>query len=976
MKIRPLPALLTLALFVAACASSAPPPPANPAPSPITPAPRPAAAAPPLPTAAELEAAIDAARPEDSLPVDPVVRKGVLANGLTYLVRRHPTPEQRAEVWLVINAGSLQEDEDQQGLAHFIEHMAFNGTRRFARQAMVDYLESVGLRFGPDLNAYTSFDETVYMLRVPTDRPQILERALDLYEDWLTGGMSLEGGEIDKERGVIVEEWREGRGAQARLVDRQIPTLLAGSRYADRLVIGTMETLREAPHEALRRFYRDWYRPDLAALIAVGDFDPAEMESRIRARFEKIPRREDPRPRLAYEVPGHRETLFSIEEDPELTDTRIAVYYKHPAKPEGSYGDYRRMLTETIYDSLMNARLDELAQAQDPPFLGAAAASDGLVRTASAYYQIAGVAAGGVERGLAALLKEAERVDRFGFTATELERVKAEIARSYEGASKERDTIESRGLAAEYVRHFLTGEPIPGIAMEAALVRHFLPRVSLDELNRLARDWITEENRVILASGPKAPGVSLPSREALLAVFDRVRAETLVAYVDQVVDAPLLAEKPTPGTVVSESTIPEIGVIEWRLTNGARVVLKPTTFKNDEVLLSAFSPGGSSLISDRDYNSAIFAPSLLGESGIGGFSSVELAKALAGKRAAVRPYISDLEEGFSGGASPADLETMLQLLYLQFTSPRLDPQAAKTFLDKLTEVVRHRADSPETAFTDRLHAAMWKNHPRRQPVTPEVLAAIDVEQALASYRERFADASDFTFLLVGNLDLAAVKPLVETYIGSLPSIARRETYRDIGVQSPSGVVEVRVAKGIEAKSQVVIHWGGDAEWTRENAHGLETLADALSIRLREVLREDRGATYGVNVAASLTARPRPLYDLTIEFGCAPENADALVAGVFDEIKSLRKRGVPPAVTQKIQETQRRANEVALNENDEWLGRLEAAYTLGFDPRQILDRDRLIRRINPALIRDTARRYLTLDRYVLGVLSPESTGGNS
>ncbi len=946
--------------------------PASVASAPATPPPAPYVAPQAPPDPAALARLVDGAALGDKLPVDPVVREGRLANGLTYIVRRHPTPARRAEIWLAVNAGSLVEDADQQGLAHFLEHMAFNGTRNFERQAIVDYLESVGLRFGPDLNAWTSFDETVYTLRVPTDRPEIMDRALLLFEDWLTGGMALEGHEIDKERGVVVEEWRLGRGGEARLLDRQIPLLLKGSRYSERLTIGKKEILEKAPYEALRRFYRDWYRPDLAAIIAVGDFDPAVVERRIRERFEKVPVPKEPRPRPVFEVPPHAETLVSIERDPEVTDTRVAVYYKRPAAPQDSFGAYRRLLVDTIYDALMNSRLAELAQQADPPFLFAVAASDNLVRTGGAYFQAAGVKAGGVERGLAALLTEAERVDRFGFTATEVERVKKDLLRNYEGAEKERDKNESRSLAAEYSRHFFTGEPIPGIALEAELVRHYLPEITLDELNRLARESISEENRVILVSGPdQGPATELPSKEALLAVFSEAKKQELAAYVDQTLDEPLVAEKPAGGAVVSERSLPEVGVIEWKLANGVKVWLKPTDFKNDEVLFSGFSPGGTSLVSDVDFNSAVFATALLAESGLGRFSAVELGKALAGKRVSVSPYLNELEEGFNGGASPEDLEILLQLVYLHFTAPRSDPQASKTFLDRVAAFVEHRLDNPEAVFADKLTQALSGNHRRRQPLTKEVVEEIDIERAMRVFNERFADASDFTFLLVGAFDPAVIRPLVEAYLGGLPSTGRKETFKDIGVEPPKDVVEIEVKKGVEPKSDVVLHFSGEETWSREHLHALQTLSEALSIRLREALREDRGATYGVSVDPTLEARPRERYDIGIEFGCAPGNVPSLTEGVFDEIRTLRKKGVPPAVVAKIQETQRRARETAVRENEFWLRALKTYSSLGLDPRQILDHDRMVAGISPESIRDAARRYLRLDRYVLGVLHPEA-----
>lgn len=968
LKVNSRPLLLCSVLvalsFSLACAtaSTAPPSPSIVAPPPVAASPEP----PPPPPVVLSEVALT-----DTLPIDPVVRKGQLANGLTYLVRHHPTPANRAEVWLVINAGSLQEDDDQRGFAHFLEHMAFNGTKRFHRQAMVDYLESVGLRFGPDLNAHTGFDETVYELKLPTDRPEILDRAFTIFEDWLGGGMTLDAAEIDKERGVIVEEWRLGRGGEGRLLDRQLPVLLANSRYAERQVIGDLETLQHGSHEALRRFYRDWYRPDLATVLVVGDVDAAAVERRVRERFSRLPSPTSPRPRIAFTVPAHAETLFSIERDPELSDTRVAVHYKHPAKPEGRYGDYRQMLLETVYDTMMNARLAELAQEKDPPFLYAAAASNALVRTASTYFQIAGVAAGGVPRGLEALLAEAERVSRFGFTESELERVRRDMFATYEGASKERDTTESRGLAAEYTRHVLTGEPIPGIRLENDLVRHFLPTITLDELNQLAKDWISDQSRVILVSGPEGTGTELPGQDELLAIYEKVRAQPLEPFVDQVLDEPLMAAQPVPGAVASERVIAELGVTEWRLANGVRVVAKPTTFKAEEVLLTAFSPGGNSVVQDFDFNSTVFATAMLGESGLGRFSAVELAKALSGRRVGAQPYIAELEEGFNGGAATADLETLFQLIHLHFTAPRADQEAVSTFLDKIKAFVAHRLESPEAVFMDKMTEALSQNHRRRQPVTAEVIDEIDLATAERIYRERFADASDFTFVVVGSFELAQLKNLAEIYLGSLPATHRNESFADIGVEPPTGVVRFEIDRGIEPKSQVVLHWSGPAEWSRENVHALRTLEQALAIRLREALREDRGATYGVQVDADIQARPRQRYDIEIGFGCSPENTDSLIENVFAELASLQKRGVPPAVVTKIQETQRRERETALLENDFWLGALKRSYWLGADPKGILDFDHLIEEVSSDQIKKTARRYLTKDRYVLGVLKPEA-----
>ncbi|MEJ2084402.1 MAG: pitrilysin family protein, partial [Acidobacteriota bacterium] len=646
------------------------------------------------------------------LSTDPKLITGKLSNGVQYFIRVNKKPEQRAELRLAVNAGSMQEDEDQLGLAHFVEHMAFNGTANFEKQELIDYLEGIGMRFGPDINAYTSFDETVYMLQIPTDDQETIETAFQILHDW-AHNVSMEGEEIDKERGVVIEEWRLGRGADARIRDKQFPVLFKDSRYAERLPIGEKEILEEAPYDALRRFYRDWYRPDLMAVVAVGDFDPDQIERLIRQHFESIEEPSDPRARELYPVPGHEETLYAITTDPEATSTSVGVYYKLDKRGSDTIADYRRGIAEELYHAMVNARLNEIRQQADPPFIFAFSTSAGFVRSRDVYIQAAGVQEGEVETGLEALLAEIERVDRHGFTASELDRAKSQLLRQYEQAFAERDKRKSGTYAREYVRVFLEDEPTPGIERELELVRELLPTIDLGELNRLASAWISESNRVVLVSAPETPGDPPTTEEKLAAVFTEVEESELAPYVDHVRNTPLLAQEPLPGRVTSESAIEEIDVTEWQLSNGARVILKPTDFKNDQILISAFSPGGTSLASDEDYPSASFATTLMGESGLGEFDLVELDKALAGKIAGVDAYIAELEEGIEGGASPQDLETMFELLYLTFTAPRSDSDAYQSFMARVRSFVENRDSRPESVFADEILLQRFDDHPRR-----------------------------------------------------------------------------------------------------------------------------------------------------------------------------------------------------------------------------------------------------------------------
>jgi len=962
---------LTLGL---ACTTPAPAPVTTPAEPVVVPAaePVPEPAADPViePVDGELAEVLSTAPLDTDIPIDTSIRIRELPNGLRYYVRVNTRPEARAELRLFVNAGSLQEDEDQRGLAHFVEHMAFNGTENYAEHELVDYLQSIGMRFGADLNAYTNYDETVYALRVPTDDPEILEQGLGVLAEW-AGRIAFDDEEIEKERGVIVEEWRLGRGATGRVLDEIFPILFQGSRYAERWPIGEREVLETASPDALRRFYDDWYRPDLMAIVAVGDFDPDWVEAKIRELFSGLEGPEDPRERIVYPVPAHEETLFGLVSDPELPSTSATIYYKLPKRPEGTFGDYRRFLVEGLYTQMINARLSEVAQRPAPPFLYAGAGTGTFVRSLDVYTQSAGVEAGGVERGLEALLTEVERVDQHGFTAGELERAKINMRAIYAQMDRERDKVESSALAAEYGRNFLEGESVPGISAELVMVERFLPTITVDEVNELAQGLISEKNRVIIATAPEDEEKALPTEGELLAVFETVDSGELEPWVDQVRDGPLLAELPEPGEVVAESYREALGVTEWRLSNGVRVLLKPTDFKNDQVLISGWSPGGTSVVDDERYTSALFSTTLVQESGLGEFSQPELNKALAGEVAAISPSLGELEEGVSGGAAPQDLETLFQLIYMTFTQPRLEDGAVDSFLTRMRAFLENRRAQPAAVFQDALAEHLYGHHPRRQPMTAESLDRVDPRLALEVYRERFADASDFSFVVVGNFETDSIRPLIERYLGGLPVTGREETWRDIGVRPVEGRVEFEVDKGLEPKSQVSLTFTGPAEWSRENQHLISSLAELLELRFLDVLREDLGATYGVSVSGGLTARPVETYRFSIGFGCAPEKAPELIERVIDEIRKVKMGEIDPLDLQKIRETQRRGRETALKQNGFWVAMLENYDTLGLDLELILDFDTLLEQVEAEKLQEAAVRYLDPERYVLGVLYPES-----
>jgi zinc protease len=900
---------------------------------------------------------------------DTAVRMGTLENGLRYYVRRNAEPRDRAELRLVVDAGSVLEDDDQRGLAHFLEHMAFNGTERFRKHEIVDYLETVGMRFGPDVNAYTSFEETVYMLTLPTDSAGVLETGFRILEDW-AGAITLDTTEIHRERGVVVEEWRRRLGAGERVQRVQFPFLYAGSRYAERLPIGDLETLRTFPREALERFYRDWYRPDLMAVVAVGDFDPEAVVARIREGFGGLTRPEAARERPQFTVPLTPETRFSIATDPELTATTVTLDHTMPASREGTMEEYRRGVVASMYAGMLGERLNEISLQPDAPFLDVSSYHGSALRTADAFVLSARVPDGGAEEGLAALAVESERAARHGFTPAELERERARVLRAWEQMYAERENATSAQFASEYTSHYLYGGQLRTLADDFALQRHFVPRVTLHDVDAAAREWLQGTRRTVLVSAPARPATPVPTEAALAGAMAAAVRGDLAAHVDTVAAAPLMAVVPAPGAVVSEEGDEDVGTLRWTLSNGANVVLLPTDFKDDEVILAGRSYGGTSLLPDSLFLHARAATAAVQLGGVGAHSLSELQKRLAGRAAGVGMSITDLGEGVSGYASPADLETMFQLVHLYFTAPRRDSTAWEAFLQRGREAHLNRHASPEAHFADTLNAVLSGYHPRARPFTAATYDSLDLGRAIAIYRQRFAGAGGFTFYLVGRFETDSVRPLVERYLASLPAGDREPGWRDTGVRPPEGVVRRTVRRGVEPKARTRIVFTGPAEFVRPEVSVIRSLADAMEIRLREVLREEMGGTYGVGVAAGLERDPRPGYRFVIEFETDPERLEEMTAAVFAEIAAVQARGVSEELVAKVREAQRRAHEVSVRENAFWTTQLIAYDRYGWDARLIREPP-LSAGLTAEAVREAAVRYLDTSRYVQVTLLPET-----
>ena len=904
-----------------------------------------------------------------AVPVDPRITVGTLPNGLRYYVRRNQAPRNRAELRLVVSAGSVLEDADQRGLAHMVEHMAFNGTTNFPGQRIVSFMQAIGMRFGAHVNAHTGFDETVFQLQIPTDNPQIMDRSLLVLEDWAQR-VTFDPDEIDKERGVVLEEWRLGLGADARMRDAQLPVLLKGSRYAERMPIGTPDIIRTFRPDVLKRFYNDWYRPDLMAVIAVGDFDPAVVEGLIKSHFGPIPTRLNARPKPTFDVPGHPETLYTTATDPEARATIVSVTSTMPERDQTTIEAYRQSLVERLFAGMLSDRLDELAHSTDPPFLAAETSRSLFIGPSEGTSLTALVTENGIERGLTAMFAEAERVKRFGFTASELERQKANMRLFLERASVEEATWESDRLADEYARNFLQQEPIPGIGYEFALHQRFVPEITLAEVNALAKDWLPERNRVVSVNAPRKPGVTMPSDTRLAAAIDAGSKTTLKAYVDTVSTEPLLDPLPSPGRVVKTTTKAEVGITEWELSNGVRVVLRPTDFKQDEILFRAVSPGGTSLASDAEFVAAETADAVIASGGVGKLTESALERALAGKNAVVQPQISDTDEGLRGGSTRRDLETMFQLIYLTFTQPRADAEAFKTLTTQWAASLANRQAEPDAVFGDAVEEAVTQGHPRAKPLSTAQLSQMRLDTSLAFYKSRFADASDFTFVFVGNIDPEAIKPLVERYLGSLPALRKPESVRDVGVRPPSGIVDRQVRKGVDPRSQVSVVFTGTFQNDELHRQIIRAMAEALEGNLQRTLREDLGGTYGVSVRPTFEQRPRGTYRVTISFACDPARLNALVTAMFREVEAFQRSGPSRAQVADARLALARDLETNSRSNTYLLNQLTYKYEYGEDPGEVFRLQEFYDQITPQAIRDAAQMYLDLGRYVKVTLLPE------
>ncbi|MFA6779844.1 MAG: insulinase family protein [Paludibacteraceae bacterium] len=908
----------------------------------------------------------------EPIPMDSSLRYGILDNGMTYYIRHNDVVPERADFYIVQNVGAVLEEDNQDGLAHFLEHIAFNGTKNFPGKGLIDYLETVGVKFGANINAYTSLDQTVYNLTsVPTYRAGIVDSALLILHDW-SGYISMLPDEIDKERGVIREEWRTRANADRRIWSKSLPILFRNSQYAKRDVIGDTAVINNFHPQTLRDFYQKWYRPDLQALVIVGDVNVDSVESRLKMMFVDIPKRENPTPRPIYQLEDNEKPIVAVITDPEARNTRIDVAYRHaPMSDRAKAGmpGYISMLGNRLIGSMLGQRLDEIAQKSDAPFAVAYAEYGELVRSKDVFEMLTLPHEGRESDALFALLREGERMRRFGFTQTELDRAKIDMLSLYEKSYNERSKTKNDSYVREYIGNYLDFEPVPGIEWEYQAVREILPLMTLDEVNIIAKKYIGEKNMTVLISGPEKEGVSLPAEKEVLAIIDSVRNIVLDPYVDKALDKPLVPKVPKKGKVKSEKKNAKLGTTEWTLSNGMRVILKPTKLKEDEILLYAYSEGGLSAVpAVDDLPSARLSTSVVENNGLGEFSLVDLGKMLAGKIVSLSPSVGGYDESLSGNSSVKDFETLMQLFYLNFTAVRADDDAYAALIQKYRTYMNNRNIDPNSAFRDSIQTTVFDHDERSLPFDLEQLDKVDQKKALDIYRQRFGNPADFTVYIIGNVDVAKMKPAILTYLGGIPNHGKKEKWTDRNIRRQKGLVKNYFEKELSVdKASNFVMYSGPMNFDLENRIALGMLSDILRMRYTESLREQEGGTYGVRTTGSVSSRPTQEATLQMTFDTDPKLQQKMVALIHQEVDSILINGPRPSDLQKVKENMKNNFNASQKENRWWLNTMIAYYKDGDD--MTTDYMKVVDSLTGDKLRDILKKLVKPENVIEVVMLP-------
>ncbi|MFB9843929.1 M16 family metallopeptidase [Mucilaginibacter ginsenosidivorans] len=904
------------------------------------------------------------------LRIDPAVRRGTLPNGFTYYIRHNEEPKDRVVMYLVNKVGSVLEDNDQRGLAHFMEHMEFNGTANFPHNALIDYLQKAGVRFGADINAYTNFDETVYQLPLPSDKPGLVDTGLMIMRDWAQNAM-LDSGEINKERGVVLEEKRLGKGAAERMQRLYWPVLLNNSRYAVRMPIGNDTVLNGFKRPVIASFYNDWYRPDLQALIVVGDVNVNTIEQDIKRMFAGLKKPSHEKARIKYQVPLDGKNRFVAVTDKEMTVAAADIIFKHPEQPLKTETDYRKYLIKNLYNQMLAKRIDQLSRQATPPFLQGGASIGGFIGGLSMFDVSVVAKPGELENGVKAVWREIERVKQFGFTQGELDRTKAAYLNNVESQWKEKAKTNSESFVREYQNYFLKDIAAPGIDKERELVKTFLPAIFLADVNALSAANITCHDRTILLLAPDKEKEVLPSEVVFTSWINTVQAEKLTPYQDDISNKLLLAQQPVLGKIVEEQKDSATGTYSYLLSNHVRVILKPTDFKNDEIIFTGIKPGGTSTATDAAYESAALSADLVNSSGAGNYNETELENYLADKQTNVIPFMQPESEGVNGNTTPKNLENALALTYAYITEPRKDKEIFDGIVTKSIAALANRSSDPNSLFSDSVRAILYNKNVRKAGPSLEKIKQLNLDTAITFYENRFRNVNGMTFVFVGAIDTTTIKPLLEKYLGGLPSHENIEDAKDLGIHIREGIVNKNVYKGTEPRSTVLLVYSGLMEYNPQNVVRLDALKETLEIRLLERLREEESGVYSPGVFVSSSKYPQGRYSFVVQFGCAPQNADKLIASVQDEIDKLKQSGPLPQNLEKWRAEDRNSRETALKTNGFWLRYLSGQVENKESISKLNDYTKIRDKISVADIQNAAMTYLSGLNYIRLVLLPES-----
>jgi len=909
------------------------------------------------------------------LPVDPKVRYGKLDNGLTYYIRANKEPKQRADFYIAQNVGAILENNNQNGLAHFLEHMAFNGTKNFPGKGILNYLEKIGVKFGADVNAHTSLDETVYNLSdVPTVRDGIIDSSLLVLHDW-SNFISLEDSEIDAERGVIREEWRQGAGADRRMWKESNKLKYPGSQYAIRDVIGDTAIINNFDHKTIREFYKKWYRPDLQAILIVGDVDVDKVEAKIKSLFNDIQKKENEAERTVFEIADNQKPIVSVVKDREARMTRIELEYKHNKLADNvklSMSGYQFITINSLISSMIENRFEEITQQADAPFVAGYAIYGELVKSKDAFQLLAIPKEGQELKGLNAILLEAEKIKRFGFTNSELKRAKTDFLKLIEKSYNERDNQKNSNLVEEYVRNFLNQEPIPGIEWEYQTLQTMLPQLKLEMINKVAKSYVTDTNIIVSIMAPDKETVKIPTEDQIRAAIDNARTTELTAKAEEVSNRPLIQKAPKAGKINKTTKNKSLGTTEWTLSNGVKVIFKPTMFKKDEILLTAFSDGGLSKVSNiADLPSGTLAAGIVSNNGLGEYNQIELNKILTGKIASVIPTIGAYDEGFSGQSSVSDFETMMQLVYLNFTSPRKDDNAFKAMMNAYRASLANAASDPRKAFSDSVNSMLTDHNARTVLMGLKTLDLIDQDKALAIFKERFAIPADFTFIFTGNIDpdSKSVRNAICTYLGGLKSKTGSEKYTDNNIRKPKGKVSNYFTKEMKIKkASNFILYHAAMPYNIGNRTVVTAIGNILTIRYTESIREKEGGSYGVGVRGSLNKTPIDEAILMMQFDTDPLKQAKLISIIYAEINEIIAKGPRPDDLQKVKENMLKKYTEDLAENSWWQSAVERYY---HDKLNLVDDYKAsVEALTPELIQSTLKSIVLPGNVMEVVMKPE------